>query len=236
MTPLLEISPLHYDCIVFDLDGTLLDTRADMISAVNRFLLRLDRPSVTAKALSASIHYGMPAMLGSGLAQTGGLPSEEEFEEMVQDFLSDYASNAVVHTQIYPESVELLQQLSESGFALAVCTNKQETITHRLLRHFKLSDFFGVVIGGDSLPACKPDPLPLRWIARRLGMRPSRIVLVGDSIIDVECACAAGAGLVLMEHGYGANDVTTVCTRMANFGALRAQMQQSLGPNLGKRF
>lgn len=221
--PFLEISRDRYDCVAFDLDGTLLDTRKDMIAAVNRFLRHLGRPSVSSCALTESIHHGMPAMLSRGLVLTGEMPTAEAFEEMVQDFLSDYAKHAAMHTQLYPESIELLQQLSDSGFALAVCTNKSEAITQQLLRHFQLSAFFNVVIGGDSLPVCKPDPLPLRWIARQLKTRPSRVLLVGDSIIDAECAAAAGSELVLMEHGYGAGDVTTVCTRMANFATLRAQ-------------
>lgn len=220
--PLLVISRECYDCVTFDLDGTLLDTRTDMIAAVNRFLLSIGRSSVSSSALTESIHHGMSAMLARGLVLTGDVPTAEAFDEMVQDFLSDYARHAAVHTQPYPELLDLLQQLSNSGFALAVCTNKSAAITQQLLRHFHLSPFFKVVVGGDSLPACKPDPLPLRWIARQLGIRPSRIVLVGDSIIDAECAAAAGAGLVLMEHGYGADGVTTVCTRMANFSSLRA--------------
>lgn len=221
--PLLAISREHYDCVAFDLDGTLLDTRKDMIAAVNRFLLRLGRSSVSSRALTTSIHHGMPAMLSCGLALTGDVPTTEAFDEMVQDFLNDYATHAAIHTRPYPGLIELLQQLSDSGFALAVCTNKSEAITRQLLQHFHLSPFFKVVVGGDSLPACKPNPLPLRWIARQLETRPSRVLLVGDSIIDADCAAAAGAGLVLMEHGYGADDVAAVCTRMANFSTLRAQ-------------
>lgn len=219
----LVISRQFYDCIAFDLDGTLLDTRRDMVAAVNRFLQRLGRPSVPSQALANSIHHGMPAMLGCGLTLTGEIPAVEAFEEMVRDFLSDYQQHSAVHTRPYADTHELLQQLAESGFVLAVCTNKSVAITQQLLEHFNLEHFFKVIVGGDSLPARKPDPLPLRWIARELNTRPSRVLLVGDSIIDAECAQAAGAGLIVMEHGYGAGDVTSGCVRMANFSTLRAQ-------------
>lgn len=220
--PLLVISRESYDCVAFDLDGTLLDTRQDMVAAVNRFLLHLGRSSVPDHALAASIHHGMSAMLSCGLALTGRVPEIEAFEEMVKDFLIDYAQHAAVHTKPYPESIELLQQLADSGFSLAVCTNKSAAITQQLLQHFDMKRFFKAIVGGDSLPVRKPDPLPLRWIARQLNTRPSRMLLVGDSIIDAECALAAGTGLVVMEHGYGASDVKDGI-RMANFSTLRAQ-------------
>lgn len=219
---LLAISRERYDCVAFDLDGTLLNTRRDMISAVNRFLLKLGRPNVPGVSLADSIHHGMPAMLNRGLSLTGGVPDSEAFEQMVKDFLGDYAKHATMYTHAYPESVELLKQLRKSGFSLAVCTNKPEAITQKLLEHFQLFEFFQVIVGGDSLTACKPDPMPLHWIARRVDTSPSRILLVGDSAIDAQCADSAGAGLILMEHGYGADDVATDCTRMADFNMLRA--------------
>ncbi len=221
--PLSAISRKSCDCVAFDLDGTLLDTRRDMVDAVNRFLKHLGRPRVSAHALANSIHHGMPAMLSCGLTLTGETPAAEAFEEMVKDFLSDYQQHSAVHTKPYDDTRELLQQLTESGFLLAVCTNKSVAITEQLLEHFDLRHFFKVVVGGDSLPARKPDPLPLRWIARELNTLPSRVLLVGDSIIDAECAQAAGARLIVMEHGYGAADVTSGGVRMANFSTLRAQ-------------
>jgi 2-phosphoglycolate phosphatase len=177
--------------VVFDLDGTLVDSGKDIAQATNFALeshgfARLELPEVLS-------YVGDGARLL--LARSARLdPDHPRLAELLATFLEHYAAHAVDHTEPLPGVREALSSLPE--FTLAVCTNKPRKTAEIVLKELDLAPSFSTVIAGGDLPRHKPDPAPLFEIARRLAVKPGELVMVGDGPQDVECGRAAGARTV----------------------------------------
>ena len=187
--------------VVFDLDGTLADTSADLIAAANtcfraRGLGDLLDPVVDAR----TAFRGARAMLTLGYSR-GGTGGAEEIEADYPRLLEVYGQALDVHSRLYPGARAAVERLGQAGYATAVCTNKPEEMASQLLESLGVRGLFGAIVGADTLPVRKPDPAPLVASVERAGGDMARALLVGDTETDRETARAAGVPCVLVTFG-----------------------------------
>jgi phosphoglycolate phosphatase len=174
--------------VVFDLDGTLIDSCADIASSANVALERSGLPRRSAEEIRGFIGDGSRTLL----ARAARLPEDAtELTPMLQTFLAVYGENALVQTRLYDGVREVLERLASVPRCL--CTNKPRGPTLAVLRGLGVERYFDLVLAGDDLPQKKPDPTLLRHIAQRLAVAVEALVMVGDGPQDIECARAAGA-------------------------------------------
>jgi phosphoglycolate phosphatase len=190
---------IPFDAVAFDLDGTLADTAPDLAAALNHALTRLGRDIVPPESVRYLVGQGARALLRRGLAATGGAP-EELVERGFPVFIQYYGENICRGTRPYPGLEAALDLLSARGIALALCTNKPEGLTRKLLEALGWAARFDGVIGGDTLGCRKPDPAPLLEAIARAG--GGRAAFVGDSITDADTAKAAGIPFVAVSFGF----------------------------------
>lgn len=186
---------------VFDLDGTLADTGADLIAAANA---ALGAPLLDPLRHRASAFAGGRAMLRAGL----GLGREDEVERLYPVLLEAYAGALAVETCLYDGAEAALDALAAAGWRLAICTNKPEGLARALLGALGALDRFPVLLGADTLPWKKPDPRHLLEAVALSGGTPGRAVLVGDTVTDRKAARAAGIPCVLV--GFGPGEVASL--------------------------
>jgi phosphoglycolate phosphatase len=191
--------PFPFDVVAFDLDGTLADTAPDLAAAMNHALVRLGRAPVAADTARHMIGHGGREMLRKGLAATGGA-SEALVGQGFSYLLEYYSANLCNGTKAYPELDEALEALAKRGAKLAVCTNKSEALSRRLIQTLGWQERFASIVGHDTLGLYKPDPLPLHEAIARAG--GGRAAFVGDSIIDADTARAAQMPFVAVSFGF----------------------------------
>ncbi len=186
--------------VVFDLDGTLIDSAPDLHIAANRMLNELRRPTLTLQNVAGFVGNGVPTLVARCLAATGG--PAEDLDYAVSTFREHYARAPAQLTRPYVGVHRMLQRLTEFGFALGVCTNKPYELAVTILEQLGIMRFMGAVVGGDTLPKLKPDPAPLLLCLDRLGAVPTSTLYVGDSEIDAETAFRAKVPFALYSGGY----------------------------------
>lgn len=188
--------------VVFDLDGTLVDSAPDLHAAVNRVLGEgLGRPPLPMEAIRGMVGQGARRLVEQALEATGGIAAPG-LDPWTERFLELYGADPARLTTVWPGVVDQLDSLRRQGVELAVCTNKPEVPSHTLLKAVGLAPYFGAVVGGDTLAVKKPDPAPLLAAIQRVGGEPASAVLVGDSPHDVATARAAGVPVVAVTFGY----------------------------------
>lgn len=187
---------------VFDLDGTLADTAADLIAAANAALADLGFAGcLDASSDRATAFAGGRAMLRAGLAAQGVAEPGNLIESGFPKLLSHYEAGIAERTRLYPGVEPALDRLTARGWALAICTNKPVVLADLLLIRLGIRERFAAVLGADSLAVRKPDPLHLTETVLRAGGTPGRAVLVGDTTTDREAARAADIPCVLVGFG-----------------------------------
>lgn len=197
--------------LLFDLDGTLVDSLADLHTATNLLLAEQRRPPIEVEQARLAVGHGAKALIAKIWRETGTPASEADLVTLHRDFLRLYAPIATDRTRPYPGVVAALEALA--GHPMGVVTNKPEAPARRILAHLDLMRFFGAVVGGDTLPVRKPDPAPLRLAMRQLGAADA--IMVGDSRTDVDAARNAGVPVVAVTWGYdrGELDADAVISR-----------------------
>ena len=194
---------IPFRAVAFDLDGTLVDSAADLTHAANALLDELGRPRVDLPAVRSFIGDGAAKLVERVLAATGGLPVPEETARHVRRFLDIYETDPSAHSRLYPGVAGTLAALAGAGVRLGVCTNKPMVATERLLKDLDIFDAFSAVVGGDSFPTRKPSPEPVLGLLDRMGVGPGETAFVGDNEHDVAAARAAGVARVLvLRYGY----------------------------------
>jgi phosphoglycolate phosphatase len=191
-----------FDAVVFDLDGTLVDTAPDLHAHLNEILTELGRPGLALADVRPMIGDGARTLLQRGLEASGGVPTAADLDGLFAEFLTRYTACPVRFGAIYEGVPEVLGQLTAAGVGLGVCTNKPQAATERVLAALDLERYFPVIIGGDALTVRKPDGGHLRAVLAGLGVDATRAAMVGDSRIDLLTARAAGIPCVLVSFGY----------------------------------
>ncbi len=186
--------------VLFDLDGTLVDSAEDLRGVLNEVLGSLSLRAIEPSEIGAMIGDGVSKLIERGLAAAGGDPKQAP--ALLGDFLRVYEANPTGRTRCYPTVRETLAELRHRECRLGVVTNKPAVVTHKILRDVGLSDLVEVVIGGDTLPERKPHPAPLLEAARQLTLDVNVLVMVGDNIHDIEAARAAGIRSIAVTYGY----------------------------------
>ena len=193
---------MRFDTIVFDLDGTLVDSAPDLARALNRVLAEEGLPEVEPASVRSMVGEGAARTIARGFAAAGRPIADPPPERLRLRFLDFYADGLADSTRPWPGAVDALEALAAGGRRLAICTNKPEGLSRTLLEALDLARFFRAVLGGDSLPVRKPDPRHLAEAVRRAGGDPARAAMVGDSAADVDAARAAGVPAVVVTFGY----------------------------------
>ena len=187
--------------LIFDLDGTLIDSKQDLIHSVNAMLRELGRRELAEETISGYIGHGAPQLVTRAL---GDGCTEEERQRALQFFLSYYELHKMDTTCAYPGVPETLEKLA--SMPMTVLTNKPVRISVRILDAMGLSKYFRAIYGGNSFETKKPDPLGARTILRELGAEPREVLLVGDSEVDVQTARNAGTLAAAVNYGFGVHD------------------------------
>lgn len=198
--------------IVFDLDGTLVDTAGDLIATLNAVLDREGLTPVDFNAGVAKIGSGARAMLQSAFAAGGRDLTPDRLEALFNDFLAHYDHHLADTSKPYPGVEAALERFDADGWRLAVCTNKYEAPARKLLDGLGLASRFSAIAGQDTYGVAKPDPRHLTQTILAAGGSADRAVMVGDSATDVDTAAAAGIPSIAVSFGYSQ-------TPAANLGA-----------------
>jgi phosphoglycolate phosphatase len=191
--------------VVFDLDGTLIDSAEDLRVALNRLLAEEALRPLALAEVVPMIGDGAAKLVERALAAAGGGSSAGALPELTRRFLAHYEPHAARRTRAIPRAAEALTALAAQGLALAICTNKPEQPTRRILAALDLERHFAAVVGGDSVPGRpKPDPAMVLAAVDRLGVASHEAVMIGDAPNDVLAARAAGLPVLLRKGGYTA--------------------------------
>ncbi len=186
--------------LVFDLDGTLIDSAPDLHACLNRLLGAEGRRRLDLAEVVAMVGDGVPALVRRAYEATGGLPNN--IEESIARYRVLYGDALADKTVPFPGVVETLAQLFAAGHRMAVCTNKPQAPTMAILDALGLARFFDTVAGGDALPVRKPDPGHLLGLLEMLDSAPDRAVMIGDSHNDIQVAIKAGVRSIAVSYGY----------------------------------
>lgn len=188
--------------VIFDLDGTLIDTGPDLVSSLNGAIAKVGLAPVALGDLDHLVGQGARAMIARAFSLRGVPTSAEENDRLLAIFLDHYTANMPGDSKPFPGVVEAMEALEAHGFRMAVCTNKAEALSIQLLKALGLARRFAAIVGGDSLPFRKPDGRHVLGTIDRAGGVPERSVMIGDSINDVEAARNAGVVSIGVPFGY----------------------------------
>jgi phosphoglycolate phosphatase len=194
------VTAMPIEAVLFDLDGTLVDSARDLAETLNRLLAEQGLPALAFDAVKGMIGDGVGKLVERALAAAGGDPARAS--ALTPCFLELYDGHAARHTRAYPGAVAALSRLAEQRFRLGLVTNKPYKATLEILGALGLARFFEAVVSGDTLPERKPHPAPLQRAAARLGAAPGETVMVGDNHHDVSAARAAGMRVIVVTWGY----------------------------------
>ncbi|MGB7846151.1 MAG: HAD-IA family hydrolase [Candidatus Acidiferrum sp.] len=186
---------------VFDLDGTLIDSKMDLVRSVNTMLRTTGRAELPTELIASYIGHGAPQLIASVL---GPAADEEQCREALAIFLGHYEENKLEMTRPYPGVTEGLRALA--GYPMAVLTNKPVKVSVEILEGLQLAQFFRAVYGGNSFEKKKPDPSGALAILNELGAAPAESAMVGDSDVDMQTARNAGMLAVGVSYGFGQHD------------------------------
>ncbi len=192
--------------VIFDLDGTLIDSAPDIHAAVNRMLTGEGTDGLSLVDVTSFVGNGLPKLVERVIARAG-LPMADHarLTQVMQGF---YTTTHTQLTRPYPGAIAAMQALQAAGHPLGICTNKPLAATHVVLADLGLDGFFQAIIGGDSLAVAKPDPAPLRACMAALGA--DRVLFVGDSEVDADTAKAARVPFALYTEGYRKSPVRDI--------------------------
>jgi 2-phosphoglycolate phosphatase len=190
--------------LLFDLDGTLLDSAPDLVGSLNWVRKGEDLPPVTVSELSKYVSKGAVGLLKAGMPKT----SAEQFETWRTIFLEHYADNSFHHSRLYDGVPELLEVLGREGVPWGVVTNKMESLTFPIIKAAGLKPSNACVVCGDTLNESKPHPAPVLLACDIIAVNPAQVLFVGDDIRDVQAGIAAGTHTAAVYYGYGSGELT----------------------------
>ena len=205
-----------YDLVLFDLDGTLIETAPEIADAVNDTLTQFQLPLVTQQQVNDWIGHGTRELLIQALAFTGDTTADtvrqsDSFKLIEHEFGKHYQQRCGTRSHLYPHVRETLQALRAAGVKLVVVTNKEGRYTQTVLDAHQMAPLFDRVISGDTLPVKKPNPAGITDCLKQFGMSSDRALFVGDSSIDVATARNAGIAVWALPYGYNMGEPIESC-------------------------
>ncbi len=202
--------------LIFDLDGTLIDTSRDIADAINYAIAYAGIKPLSLEETKAKVGSGITSLLETLISSGEGNPIREE---VVNRFLDHYSNHLLDNTEAYPQVKETLSKLR--GYKKAVISNKREVFSKRVLDGIGLLEFFDIILGSDSVTEKKPSPVPVFEVLKRLGVSKDEAVIIGDSNFDIEAGRAAGIKVIAVTYGYRSREVLKDADFMIdNFGEL----------------
>jgi len=190
--------------LVIDLDGTMVDTVADLSRALNQLLATQDLGGLAEGTVRKLVGRGIGRLVEWGIEAAGGRPDGQQLPELVQAFKDIYERDPAGHSVPYDGVIETLARWRGEAHTMAVCTNKPQHASELILRDLALAPYFQAVAGGDRFETRKPDGRHVTGTIELAGGDPERAVMIGDSITDLDAARAAGIPIVLVDYGYTA--------------------------------
>ncbi len=201
---------MAFEAVVFDLDGTLVDTAHDLHGSLNHVLAEAGRQPVPIAAVRQLVGDGARRMIERGFEMTGPALAEAALEDAVAAFLVHYQDHLADASIPFPGAVACLERIAAAGVRLGVCTNKRESFSVALLDALGLSGHFGAVVGGDSLSMRKPDGGHITGTLGAMGHDGGPAAMIGDTVTDVTAARDAGLPVVAVSFGYGATPAAEI--------------------------
>ncbi|OFW97758.1 MAG: phosphoglycolate phosphatase [Alphaproteobacteria bacterium RIFCSPHIGHO2_12_FULL_66_14] len=194
----------RFDTVIYDLDGTLIDSARDMCVAVSRVLADHGLPPITDQDARIFMGQGSKVTVGKAFAKNGRTLDDAALSAATREFVRYYEADPVSHTTAFDGVTDVVGRFDRLGLRQGVCTNKFERPARIILEHLKLMPPISDVAGADTFPVHKPDPKHILMLLERMGGNPERTVMIGDSIHDAEAAHSAGIPAVLVSWGYTA--------------------------------
>lgn len=188
--------------VIFDLDGTLIDSAPDLCAALNAVMAEAGLPDIPESDVRHMVGQGALVLIRKGFAAHGQTVDEDALQDWRQVFLRYYETECLARTEPFEGTLDCLTALADAGHPLGICTNKPIGLSHKVLDGLNLSRHFLSIVGGDSLAVGKPDPSPLHKAIADAGANPKTAIMVGDSINDVTAAKRAGVPVVAVSFGY----------------------------------
>jgi phosphoglycolate phosphatase len=188
--------------LIFDLDGTLVDTAPDLLGALNVILVREGRPAIDHSAVRHLVGHGARVMLESAFKMTGEPVDPARLPALFDDYIAHYKKHVAVASRPFPGVEQTLTALQASGARLGVLTNKPQELADLLMKELNLTRFFVAIYGAGRMRYTKPDARIFHDVVRDTAGGPVPAIMVGDSITDVETARAANAKVILLNYGY----------------------------------
>ena len=196
--------------IVWDLDGTIVDSAPDLAAALNSLLAEHGKEPICEANVRQMIGNGVAKLIERGFAENGVIVGTTELQALQPRFMSIYTPRASQLSVLYPGAESAIQAFHDAGVAQAICTNKPESVSREILNDMNLAQYFELVVGGDSLQHRKPHPLPLQACLSALGTNVESTLMIGDSAVDIDIARAVGMTVGLVTHGYARQPVETL--------------------------
>ncbi len=201
--------------ILFDLDGTLVDTAPDLMLAHNHVMRKFGYPTKSTEDIRNLVGKGAGALIGRSIwgqakKEFSKVLDEKIKDEMVKEFVNFYGKNIVNESTLINGVKEFLKWCKEENISMAVCTNKQEHLSNDLLKKIGIYDFFEYVAGSDTFDYCKPDPRHLTNVVEILDGDIKKTIMIGDSETDANAAKAAEIPVILLENGYTEKNTTEI--------------------------
>jgi phosphoglycolate phosphatase len=222
--------------VVFDLDGTLVDTAPDLVATLNHVFEREGLPPVDYESARNMVGGGARLMIERGLKSDGRTLPPAEIDQLVHDFVAHYSDHIADRSRPFPGVEATLDQLAGAGYRLAVCTNKLEWLSKRLLDALALTGRFAAICGADTFGTPKPNPAILRGTIERAGGSRDRAVMVGDSLTDIATARAAAIPVIAVDFGYTDTPVSELHPDqvVSAFAQLPPAIDELLGRSFGQ--
>ena len=201
--------------ILFDLDGTLVDTAPDLMNAHNHVMKKYGYPTKSTADIRNLVGQGAGAMIGRSIwgqakKEFGKIDDQKIKAEMVKDFVNFYGKNIIKESTLINGVKEFLKWCKEQNISMAVCTNKQEYLSNDLLKKIGIYDYFEYIAGSDTFDYCKPDPRHLTTVVEILDGDINKTIMIGDSETDANAAKAAEIPIILLENGYTEKNTTEI--------------------------
>ena len=204
-----------YKGIIFDLDGTIIDTREDLALAINLMRADYDLPPFTVTKIASYVGNGSRTLVERSISET-----TLDIDDALRKFVHHYSQHLTDNTYCYDGAVETLKKLNNTEIKCAILTNKPETPTLEILNTMDLSQFFDPILGGDSTPFLKPDPGALNLIIDKWGIPKEELLMVGDNYTDIHVAKNGGIKSAFFTFGYGVKDAVEPDYILDNFSDL----------------